>query len=69
MTSKKICTSYGLTNSIGRKQIRKAFEECKNLGFQKDNIILSGQQRNDQEVLNCDFYYCTEGNTFETLHR
>lgn len=97
MTSKLILTSYGLTNSIGRKQIRKAFEECnitssnltdkkiflfhgpycsiegilveecKKLGFSKDNIILSGQQRNDQEVLDCDFYYCTEGNTFEIL--
>lgn len=97
MMSKLILTSYGLTNSIGRKQIRKAFgecnltsddladkkiflfhgpycsiestlvEECENLGFQKGNIILSGQHRNNQEVLNCDFYYCTEGNTFEIL--
>lgn len=40
---------------------------CLSLGFKKENIILSGQQRSNQEVLNCDFYYCTEGNTFEVL--
>lgn len=40
---------------------------CLNLGFQKENIILSGQQKNNQDVLACDIYYCTEGNTFEVL--
>ena len=42
-------------------------EACSNLGFKKENIILSGQQKNNQEVLECDIYYCTEGNTFEVL--
>lgn len=42
-------------------------ESCLNLGFKQDNIILSGQQASNQEVLECDFYYCTEGNTFEVL--
>lgn len=42
-------------------------ESCLYLGFKKENIIMSGQQRNNQDVLDCDFYYCTEGNTFEVL--
>lgn len=40
---------------------------CLKLGFRKENIILSGHQKSNQDVLNCDFYYCTEGNTFEVL--
>ena len=40
---------------------------CLNLGFKKENIILSGQQKSNQDVLACDIYYCTEGNTFEVL--
>lgn len=40
---------------------------CLRLGFKKENIILSGQQKNDQDVFDCDIYYCTEGNTFEVL--
>ena len=40
---------------------------CLNFGFVKENIILSGQQKNHQEVSDCDIYYCTEGNTFEVL--
>lgn len=42
-------------------------EACLNLGFKEENIILSGQQKNNQDVLKCDIYYCTEGNTFEVL--
>lgn len=42
-------------------------ETCLKLGFQKDNIILSGRQTSNQEVLECDFYYCDEGNTFAML--
>lgn len=42
-------------------------ESCINLGFKKENIILSGQQKNNQDVFECDIYYCTEGNTFEVL--
>ncbi len=42
-------------------------EVCEDIGFKKENIILSGQQKNMQEVLECDFYYCTEGNTYEVL--
>lgn len=43
------------------------FAACQKLGFAKENIILSGQQKNQKEILACDFYYCTEGNTFEVL--
>lgn len=42
-------------------------EACLNLGFKKENIVLSGQQKSYQDVLECDIYYCTEGNTFEVL--
>lgn len=42
-------------------------EACLKMGFERENIILSGRQKNIQEVLDCDFYYCTEGNTFEIL--
>lgn len=40
---------------------------CLKMGFKKENIILSGKQKNNQDVRHCDFYYCTEGNTFEVL--
>ena len=40
---------------------------CLDLGFKKENIILSGQQKTQQDIINCDIYYCTEGNTFEVL--
>mgnify|MGYP000009632832 FL=1 len=40
---------------------------CVNLGFKEENIILSGHQMSNQEVLECDIYYCGEGNTFEKL--
>ena len=40
---------------------------CIDIGFKKENIILSGHQKSMQEVLECDFYYCTEGNTYEVL--
>lgn len=40
---------------------------CLDMGFKKENIILSGQQKSNKEVLECDIYYCTEGNTFEVL--
>lgn len=42
-------------------------EVCLDLGFKKENIVLSGQQKSYQDVLECDIYYCTEGNTFEVL--
>ncbi len=42
-------------------------EACINLGFKKENIVLSGQQRSNQEVLECDIYNVGEGNTFEVL--
>lgn len=40
---------------------------CISLGFQKDNIILSGSQKDNNEVLNCDYFYVEAGNTFEVL--
>lgn len=40
---------------------------CCDLGFKRENVILSGQQDSINEIIECDFYYCTEGNTFEVL--
>ena len=42
-------------------------EVCLQMGFRREHIIVSGRQKNVEEVMNCDFYYCTEGNTFEVL--
>ncbi len=42
-------------------------EACMNLGFKKENIILSGHQKDNKEILDCDFINCGEGNTFEIL--
>lgn len=40
---------------------------CLEIGFKKESIILSGQQKNIEEIKSCDIFYCTEGNTFEVL--
>lgn len=40
---------------------------CCDLGFKRENVILSGQQDSINEIIECDCYYCTEGNTFEVL--
>lgn len=40
---------------------------CTSLGFKKENVILSGQQKSNEEVEKCDYIYCTEGNTFEVM--
>lgn len=40
---------------------------CLALGFQRENIILSGQQKSSKEVKNCDLFYVTEGNVFEVM--
>ena len=37
-------------------------------GFQKSNIIMSGPELNEEDVLNADIYYVTEGNTFEVMY-
>ena len=37
-------------------------------GFQKQNIIMSGPELNEEDVLNADIYYVTEGNTFEVMY-
>lgn len=42
-------------------------EACVELGFSRNNIILSGYEKNFFEVKICDFFYCGEGNTFEIL--
>lgn len=42
-------------------------EACISMGFMKDNIILSGSQKDNTEVSECDYFYVTEGNTFEVL--
>ncbi len=53
-------------------QIKKYFYfmnpiACVKLGFKLENIILSGTQKSNQDILECDICYCTEGNTFEVL--
>lgn len=40
---------------------------CLQMGFQRKNIILSGQQKTNAELLEMDYIYVTEGNTFEVL--
>ena len=40
---------------------------CLSLGFQRENILLSGQQKREEDILNSDYIYCTEGNTFEIM--
>ncbi len=42
-------------------------EACKSMGFRKDKIILSGQQKSLEELLSTDYLYVTEGNTFEIM--
>ena len=42
-------------------------DACVNLGFKKENVILSGQQKSNVELLDVDYVYVTEGNTFEIL--
>ena len=37
------------------------------MGFQKENIIMSGPNINIKDVFDADIYYVTEGNTFEVL--
>ena len=40
-------------------------EACLKMNFKKENIILSGQQKSNEELINFDYIYVTEGNTFE----
>ena len=40
---------------------------CLQMGFQRENVILSGQQKTNAELLEMDYLYVTEGNTFEVL--
>lgn len=40
---------------------------CLTLGFRRENIILSGQQKSNEEVKECDLLYITEGNVFEVI--
>lgn len=34
-------------------------DACCELGFNRENVILSGQQDSIDEIIECDFYYCT----------
>ena len=63
LTDKKIFLFHEPHYSIEQMLV----QACLYLGFKKENIILSGWQKSSQEVLDCDIYYCTEGNTFEVL--
>lgn len=40
---------------------------CISIGFKEENIILSGEQKSNEEISSIDYLYCTEGNTFEVL--
>lgn len=42
-------------------------EACLRMGFRRENIVLSGQQKSNDELLTMDYIYVTEGNTFEIL--
>lgn len=42
-------------------------DACLGLGFERENIILSGKCEDVHKVAECDYFYCTEGNTFEVL--
>ncbi len=42
-------------------------EACLNMGFRRENILFSGQQKCIADILSCDYLYCTEGNTFEVM--
>ena len=42
-------------------------EACVMLGFQRENVILSGQQSTKDDLTKMDYIYVTEGNTFEVL--
>lgn len=38
-----------------------------NCGFIRENIIFSGEQKSNQDILGVDYIYITEGNTFDIL--
>ncbi len=40
---------------------------CLQIGFKRENIILSGRQKTNEELSDIDYIYVTEGNTFEIL--
>lgn len=42
-------------------------EACISMGFKRENVILSGEQSNNDELLEMDYLYITSGNTFEIL--
>ena len=63
LTNKKIFLFYEPHYSIEKMLV----DVCCEFGFKKENIILSGQNNDFSEIAQCDFYYCTEGNTFEVL--
>lgn len=63
LTNKKIFLFYEPHYSIEKMLV----DVCCEFGFKKENIILSGQNNDFSEIVQCDFYYCTEGNTFEVL--
>lgn len=46
---------------------RPLLNACLSMGFKEENIIFSGQQRSDEDLLTVDYVYITEGNTFEIM--
>ena len=63
LSNKSIFLFYEPNYSIGKILL----DVCCEFGFKKENIILSGHNDDFSKIVQCDFYYCTEGNTFEVL--
>lgn len=61
LKDKKIFLFYEPYYSVEAILIRA----CLDMGFQKENIILSSQLRSVRDVRECDVFYVTEGNVFE----
>lgn len=46
---------------------RMLISACISMGFEEKNIIISGRQKSDRDLLDMDYIYVGEGNTFEIL--
>lgn len=63
LSQKRIYVFYEPYYSI-ESELLKA---CQNLGFLRENIILSSQAHSSSEIKKVDYIYVTEGNTFRIL--
>lgn len=44
-------------------------ESCIDIGFEEKNIIFSKDNINENDIINCDYFYCGEGNPFIILSK